>query len=205
FQGTLRVQSRLFRPILMLSDSVHYALEKLLAAEQSPRARVRHLWLGGLPRQGRHAVAGALKDTGLELTAHDVDQAVGQPGPVSALLLQALAAQMVEHGQGAQLIASPRGEGVMLNLNGTQLTPIADAEASDLRMFNVSTSIGIICSFGLMVLILVAVGASPGWFWGCVALFVILMFPIQIGGSFLRRREVEDDFYRQLQRTGAWT
>jgi hypothetical protein len=30
------------------------------------------------------------------LPAHDVDHAIGKPGPVNALLLQALAAQMVE-------------------------------------------------------------------------------------------------------------
>ncbi len=83
--------------------------EDVLAAEQTPRARIRHLWLSGLPRQSHHATASAVKDPGLDLPAHDVDHAIGKPGPVNALLLQALAAQMVEHGQGAQLVASPGG------------------------------------------------------------------------------------------------
>jgi hypothetical protein len=204
FRGKLKPQARLFRPISRPSDSVEDALETLLAAEQTPRARIRHLWLSGLPRQGHHATAGAVKQTGLNLPAHDVDHAIGKPGPVNALLLQALATQMVEHGQGAQLVASPGGQGVMLNLVGTQLAPVPHVDAGHVRLLGLSATIGTTCGLVLIMFLLEAAGASSGWFWACIAGLVLLL-PLQIGGSILKRRLLEDAFYRQLRRSRART
>jgi hypothetical protein len=45
----------------------------------------------------RDATVAAVKDAGLQLAAHDVDHAIVKPGPVNALLLQALGAQMMQH------------------------------------------------------------------------------------------------------------
>ncbi len=202
FNGKLKPQASLFRPISTQSDSVLDALETLLAAEQTPRTRIRHLWASGLPRPGHHATGSAVKDAGLDLSAHDVDRAIGKPGPMNALLLQALAARMVEHGQGAQLVASPGRQGVVLNLVGTRTAPVRHVEASYVRVFNLSVTIGVTCGIAMMMFLLDAAGASHGWFWGCVALFV-LMFPLQIGGSILKRRLLEDDFHRQLRRSMA--
>jgi hypothetical protein len=136
--------------------------------------------------------------------AHDVDHAIGKPGPVNALLLQALAAQMVEHGQGAQLVASPGGQGVMLNLVGTQHAPVPHVDAGYFRMLSLSATIGVACCLVLIMFLLEAAGASSGGFWGCIAVLV-LMLPLQIGGSILKRRLLEDDFNRQLRRSGART
>ncbi|WP_175967779.1 hypothetical protein [Burkholderia sp. BCC0322] len=203
FNGKLRPQARLFRPIAMPSDSVVDALETLLESGQTPRVRIRHAWLSDLPPPGRHATLGAIKDAGLELPVHDVDRAIGKPGPVSELLLQALAAQMVAHGQGAQLVASPNAQQVRLHLVGAQSAPVPRVEAGYMRRLSLSVSVGGSCCLILIMVALNDLNASRGWFWACLAGFVVL-FLIQLGGSFLRRRLLDDDFYRQLRRMGAW-
>ncbi|AZQ54367.1 hypothetical protein [Burkholderia cenocepacia] len=201
-KGKLRPQARLFRPIAMPSDSVADALETLLASEQTPRGRIRHVWLSDLPPQSRHAALGAVKDAGLELPTHDVDRAIGKSGPVSGLLLQALAAQMVAHGQGAQLVASPSAQQVRLNLVGAQRAPVPRVEAGYMRRLSLSVSVGGGCCLILIMVALDALNASRGWFWACMSGFVLLLL-IQLGGSVLRRRLLEDDFYRQLRDTDA--
>ncbi|WP_175836537.1 hypothetical protein [Burkholderia anthina] len=201
-KGAVRPQARLFRPIAMQSDSVVDALETLLASEQTPRRRIRHAWMSDLPSQGRHATLGAIKVVGLELPAHDVDRAIGKPGPVNALLLQALAAQMVAHGQGAQLIASASAQKVRLNLVGTELAPVPRVDAGYARLLSLSVTVGGSCCLGVIMVALNALNASQGWFWACIGGFVLL-FLIQLGGSFLRRNVVEDDFFRQLRRMEA--
>ncbi|WP_175787663.1 hypothetical protein [Burkholderia anthina] len=201
-KGTVRPQARLFRPIAMPSDSVVEALETLLASEQTPRRRIRHAWISDLPSQGRHATLGAIDDARLELPVHDVDRAIGKPGPVNALLLQALAAQMVAHGQGAQLVASASAQKVRLNLVGTELVPVPRVDAGYARLLSLSVTVAGSCWLGVVMVGLNALNASPGWFWACIGGFVLL-FLIQVGGSYLRRNLVEDDFFRQLRRMEA--
>ncbi|AXF22677.1 hypothetical protein CUJ89_19360 [Burkholderia pyrrocinia] len=200
FERKLKPQARLFRPISVPPDSVTDAVDVLLAAEQTTRGRIRHMWSSGLSRQGRHATSGAIKDARLNLAEHDVDGAIGKPGPVNGLLLQALAAQMVEHGQGVQLIASPDSQRVMLNLLGTQVTPVPHVGSGHARMLRLSTTIGVTCCIVFFVFLLDMASASAGWFWGCLAAFVLL-FPLQIGGAMLTCREVEEDFHRKLRRS----
>jgi hypothetical protein len=201
-KGTVPLQARLFRPIVMPSDSVLDGLETLLASEQTPRRRIRHAWMSDLPSQGRHATLGAIKDVRLELPVHDVDRAIGKPGPVSALLLQTLAAQMVAHGQGAQLIASPNAQKVRLNLVGTELVPVPRVDAGYARLLSLSVTVGGSCCLITIMIALNTINASQGWFWACIGGF-FLLFLIQVGGSFLRRNLVEDDFFRQLRRMEA--
>lgn len=202
FKGKLRPQARLFRPIPTPADSVEESLGTLLTAGQTPRARIRNGWLGGLSPQGRHAVTGAVRESGLDLQVHDVDCATGRPGPVNPLLLQALAAQMVAHGQGTQLVAAPAGQRLTLNLVGVNPLPVPEVEPPYMRMLSLSVTAGVSCVLVLMMFLLEAAGASPAWFWTCMSGF-FLMFLIQAGGSILRRRLLEDDFRRALWRSGA--
>ncbi|MBN3830690.1 hypothetical protein [Burkholderia sp. Ac-20344] len=202
--GKFRPQARLFRSIATPSDSVVDALETLLAAEQTPRARIRNVWLSDLPRQSRHATLGAIEALELGFAAHDVDRAMGKPGPVNGLLLQALAARMVAHGQGAQLVASPSARQVRLNLVGVQRAPVPRVEAGYRRLLNLSFSVSGSCCLTMIMVALNTLGASKWWSWACLAGFVLL-FLIQVGCSFLRRWLLEDDFFRQLRRIGART
>ncbi|SAL60732.1 hypothetical protein [Caballeronia humi] len=197
YADKLKLQARLFRPISSASDSVNDSLNTLLAAVQTPTERIKHLWLSRLPRQAHHATLAALKDAGLELPAHDVDRAIGKPGPVNSLLLQALAAEMVQHGQGTQLVALPDSEGVMLNLVGVQAALIPKVEPAYFGRLSLSVSVGASCSFVALLFLLDAVGAGSGWFW-CVLVGFVLLIPIQFGVSILKRRLVEDDFYQRL-------
>lgn len=198
----LKPQARLFRPISTPPASVLDALETLLAAEQTPRPRIGHLWLSGLPRQGHHATTAAVKATGLDVSTHDIDHAIGQAGPMNALLLLALAAQMVEHGQGAQLVASPCGEGVLMNLVGTQTVPVPRVEGGYVRLLNSSACIAMACCFAAVMLGLETLGASAWWFWGWFAAYVLL-FVLQMICSRTMCRVVEQDFYTQDLRSMA--
>lgn len=110
-KGKLKPHAWLFRPVPAAMDTVFDALKIMLAAQQTPNERIKHLWLSHVPGRGKHATVTAVKDTELNLAVHDLDAAIGVPGPVNPLLVQALAAQMVQHGQGTQLVATPhKGE-----------------------------------------------------------------------------------------------
>ncbi|RQT03099.1 hypothetical protein [Burkholderia contaminans] len=198
FKGKLKPQARLFRPISTPSDSVADALERLLSAEQTARARIRHGWSSGLSRQSRHATSGAIKDAGLNLAEHDLDGAIGEPGPVSAWLLQALAAQMVEHGQGAQLVASPQGQDVTLNLVGTRSTPVSRVGEASVRVLDVSVFIGLTCGLAMSLFLFDAAGASDAWFLGASVVYGLSAL-LTIVGCWVRHRVVEDDFDDRLR------
>ncbi|VWB46768.1 hypothetical protein [Burkholderia metallica] len=204
FNGKLKPQACLFRPISTPSDSVPDALERLLSAEQTTRARIRHGWSSGLSRQSRHATSGAIKDAGLNLVEHDLDGAIGEPGPVSAWLLQALAAQMVEHGQGAQLVASPQGQDVTLNLVGTRHTPVQRVDEASGSVVDVSVFIGLTCGLAMSMFLFDTVGASDAWFLGAIAAYA-LMALLVIVGCWARRHVVEDDFNDRLRRSTELT
>jgi hypothetical protein len=199
YKGKVKPQARLFRPIFAASDSVFDSLSTLLAAVQTPTERIKHLWFSHLPRQGRHATEAAVKDAGLQLAVHDVDHAIGKPGPANALLLQALAAQMVEHGQGAQLLASPRKTDVMLNLIAAQVAPVPDVSTVYYRLLSLSMTIGFGCNALLFLCLLDTFGVKASWPLIAVIVLSVLMLPIQIGGAILNRRLTEDDFYRRLR------
>lgn len=198
FKGKLKPQARLFRPISAPSDSVADALESLLSAEQTARARIRHGWSSGLSRQCRHATSGAIKDAGLNLAEHDLDGAIGEPGPVSAWLLLALAAQMVEHGQGAQLVASPQGQDVTLNLVGTRSTPVPRVDEASIRVLDVSSFIGMTCCVTMSMFLIDAAGASDAWFLGVGVVYGLIIL-LMIVGCRARRNLVEDDFNDRLR------
>ncbi|CAJ0793004.1 hypothetical protein [Ralstonia holmesii] len=188
----------LFRPITTESDQVVETMHTLLRAQQVLPDCIKQLWVSGLAGQSWHITQSAVRDCGLELPARNLDEAIGKPGPVSSLLLHALAAQMVRHGQGVQLAVTSVPSGVQLGLVGTQLAPIASVDPTYYPMFSLCTTIqllGIACLvlFGVQTL-----GGIPDWLPSVVLAFVILMIPLQIGASILLRRETTNDFHAHL-------
>ncbi|MBN3837368.1 hypothetical protein [Burkholderia sp. Ac-20344] len=115
-QPQLKSQAWLLRQIVADADEVDKALARLLAAEQVPHERIRHFWYSRLKGLALHAMLGAVKDTELKVEKHALDSAMGPQAPVARWLLQALAAKMARFGQGAQLVALPRPNGVALNV-----------------------------------------------------------------------------------------
>ena len=200
YQGKLKPLAYLFRPIKADTDEVMDALSTLLRAQQAPSERIKHLWMSGLSGQSRHATVSAVNDNGLDLPVHDLDEAIGEPGHVSPLLLHALAAQMVQHGQGVQLVATPTPRGVQLNLVGTQLAPIERVQAEYYGMLSLWVTIGIIGIACLVLFGAETLGSMRPWLGRSVLAMVVLAAPIQIGGSLLGRRLLTDEFYASLQK-----
>ena len=195
--GKLKPEAWLFRPVPAAMDTVFEKLRTLLAAQPTPNDRIKHLWLTHVPGQGKHAVVTAVKDTDLKLAVHDIDTAIGKPGPVSVLLAQALAAGMVQHGQGTQLLATPHKAGLVLNLVGTSLAPIPRVEQRLMKTVNICLTTFLVC-IALLLLLLFIDAQAPS---GC-SIAVIVSLPLIVAGqlvlSFVRRSRVKDDFYRRL-------
>lgn len=198
FKGKLKPQALLFRPIAAAPDSVREVLATLLRSEQTPAKKIRHFWFSRLSKLDRHATVSAVKDADLEVTTHDVDNAIGRPGPISPLLQQAMAAEMVQHGQGAQMIASPGGQGVTLNLVGSHLAPVPYVEAAYFRQMSLSTTVGLGCLAIFTLILFSTFGVKSPWLFRTVLIVLVLSVPLQIGGAHLIRRMVEDNFYRRL-------
>lgn len=201
YRGKRRPQAYLFRPITAEADEAMDATAALLRAQQVPPARIKHMWTSRLPGHLRHATVSAVKDCGLDLPAHDLDKAIGEPGPVSPLLLRALAAQIVQHGQGVQLVATPIRHGVQLNLIGTQLAPVEPVKAEYYRLLSLSTTIGLVGVACLTMFGAETFGVMRPWIGWAVLVLVVLTLPIQMGGAILSRRLLEDDFFSELQRS----
>jgi hypothetical protein len=139
----LKPQAYLFRPVSAESDALAKALETLLHAGQVPNGKIRHAWFSRLDKLLKHAVITAIRDTGLSVGVHDVDRAVGKPGPANRWLLPALAAQMVRHGQGAQLIAIPHQSGVALSVVAAQPAPPVRVPDFNVPLVSVGWVIGL--------------------------------------------------------------
>jgi len=129
----------------------------------------------------------------------DLDEALGVPGPASPLLLQALAAQTVQFGQGPQLVAMPDADGLRLNLVGNGYAEIAAAKTPETELWPVSY----VAVFGsLLLLIEVAMIASDaGAVWTCSVLGVgLLLFLVGIpAGRVFRLRGVSREFYERAR------
>ncbi|WP_118178589.1 hypothetical protein [Paraburkholderia phosphatilytica] len=196
-RGTLNPDAWLFRPVPAANDTVFDKLKILLEARQVPTERIKHLWLTHLPGSGKHAAISALKDTELEVAVHDVDAAIGVPGPVNALLAQVLATRMVQHGQGTHLLATPHEDGLMLNLVGKSLAPIAPVADRPRIFVSVWTTIAICSVVGVIVLWLIMSNASMGWFVGALAFFIVLM-GLEVLYNLLDPLVVEDEVLKSL-------
>lgn len=196
-KGKLSPEAWVFRPAAATMDRIFDTLKTVLTAQQTPVERIKHLWLTHVPGQGKHATLTAVKDVDLNIGAHDVDKAIGLPGPVNAMLVQALAARIVQHGQGTQLVATPHKAGAALNLVGTSIAPIDDVEARVPLMISISFTCMAACLAGLVMLMCKDAGASTGWFIGAFAGFIVLLF-LQAFFSLVRSDEVARDFRRAL-------
>ena len=120
----IKPQASIFRPITADFSTAAHALGTLLSAEQTPVEKLRHFWSSHLNKVTAHAVAAAVKDSALKIEHHDIDRAIGNGGPANRWLTQALAAEMVQHGQGAQLLAVPHTSGVAWNLVASNPAPM---------------------------------------------------------------------------------
>jgi len=195
WKGKVKPQAHLYRPIVADSDAIGTGLANLLKGEQVPQDRIKHFWSSRLNRMTRHATKEAIKDGGLPAVEHDLDHAMGKPGPVNAWLLQALAAEMVQHGQGAQLVAVPFDTGVSFNLVGGEPAPVAIPYDARLTHSPVSipTTLGILALATFLVLLPHPVFNTTV----CLVVFAIalLLIAIMTGGDYLTRRLIEQQFW----------
>ena len=194
YKGELRAKAYVFQPVSSAADSVADALRGMINAQQISPDRLRHLWLTSMPRQGVHAAVAAASDAGLKVAVHNIDQAIGKHGPASALLAQALAAEMVQHGQGMQIVATSGGTGIVLNVTGTKRAAAPAEPEFGLRYFRPLTTLGIACMCGLLGIFLDVTIAPAGLYATVPALFIILMTNEALGAQG-RYNEVEDVFY----------
>jgi hypothetical protein len=193
YRGELRPQAYVFQPVSSATDSVADALRDMVDAQQAPPERIGHLWLTSLPRQGNHATVAAASACGLKVAAHDVDMAIGLPGPANAWLAQALAAEMVQHGQGTQIVATPRGAGVLLNMTGTHGVPVPDVRDSRPRYLGTFAVIGHASFCILLGLLAYTLQAPDDVYRILVVLLMVLIF-IEVFVGWRRYRDIEDAF-----------
>lgn len=120
----IKHQAWLLREITGEPDQVDRSLTSLLKAGQVQVERIRHFWHSGLKGLAQHATLGAVRESGLKLEEHALDQAIGPQAPVVRWVSQALAAKMAQFGQGAQLVALPHEQGVALNVVAKEPAPV---------------------------------------------------------------------------------
>lgn len=194
YKGELRPQAYLFQPISSATDRAANALRNMLKAQRMPPEYVSHLWLSSLSRQARHAATAASSGAVLMAATHDVDRAIGVPGPASALLTQALAAEMVQHGQGMQLVATSGGDGILLNLIGAQLVPVPAEPPFELRYLRPLRLVAFACMCALVGFLL-DVTKAPGAVYVLVPCLFVLVMSMEAIGARDRYSQVEDEFY----------
>jgi hypothetical protein len=194
YRSELRPQAYVFQPVSAAPDSVSLALRGMLQAQRMPSGYVRHLWLGALPKQARHAAEAASEAAALKVAAHDVDLAIGRPGSASAMLAQALAAEMVQHGQGTQLVATSGGAGILLNLVGTEAVAIPAEPQLDLRYLRPWRIVAIACMSGLLACVLDMTQAPGSMFILVPGLFTLALL-MEAWGAQARYGAVEASFY----------
>jgi len=194
----IKPQAYLCRAIMAESDGLETALATLLGADQVPPRRIKHFWFSHLNKLMRHAITTAIKDASLNVATQDIDRAVGKPGHANGWLAQALAAQMVHHGQGAQLIATPCKTGVALNVAGPQPAVAKPPKAPETISGSTIWACGMMCILLFLFILdrMVATSASeppfmPGW--GYLLAWLALMV-IRVGGEVLFLRKLSEEF-----------
>lgn len=198
WKGKLRPQACLYRPIVAEADAISTDLTHLLGGQQVPKDRIKHFWLSRLNRTARHGSKEAIKDSGLPAVEHDVDHAIGKPGPVNTWLLQALAAEMVQHGQGAQLVAVPAGPGVSFNLVGSRPEPLSVPfdKRLDHLLVSIPTMVGVIAF--VVFLFCLPGGANADTTTVLVAAVItLLLILVIVGADYITRIRIEEQFWRR--------
>lgn len=196
----LKPQARLFRPVTAEPESTSEALQSLLAAQPAPLDKMRHMWFTHLPRLGRNNVMGALDDADLTLGRNDLDNALGKPGTANAWLVQALAAQAARYGQGTQLVATPDGQRVMLNLIGTQYAHVPDHREPPLVVMVPSISAFLAFLWALLLMLVPSERGGAMVFFGSIGLLFVLALVVQPLFLILGQRQIGEQFSDTLWR-----
>jgi len=191
----LKPQARVFRPIEIEPDTVSDALATLLQVEQVPRGKIHHAWLSGLNKPLRHATAMAIREEGLNATLHDLDYALGLPGPANASLLQALAGQMVSHGQGAQMVVAPSKTGALLYLLADRHKEVQWPEPANPRLLAYSILFLVLFIYSsVMVRVKLVTGHIDNDIMYGFAAACLLMVVMQVGVAIWNRRQASREF-----------
>ncbi|GAB7524490.1 hypothetical protein [Paraburkholderia sp. 2C] len=195
-RGKLRPQAWLLRGIGTEADQVEAAMALLLNAEQVETRRIRSFWHSGLKGVAKHATLGAVRESGLAVSTHALDMAVGPQAPASRWLVYALAAKMAHFGQGAQCMALPGDRGVTLSLAARELrewdAPWKDSYAYSL----VPVSEVTFTALGFAGVLLL--GAHEGWSSiSTVGLIIAVVLSAGFAGArYLRCKYIIENFQR---------
>lgn len=116
---------RLFRGMPTSIDSIAEDIEQLGHVGPIPLGRLRTAWNGGLGKAEGHALSRAIGDSGLILNGGangivNVSECIGPAGPISPWLSLGLAAELIQYGQGSQLLAVPTDDGIELAVASTK-------------------------------------------------------------------------------------
>ncbi len=189
----IKPQAYLYRAITAESEEVEPALAMLLGAEQLPAKRIKQFWFSRLDKLMRHAVTTAIKDAPLNVAMQDIDRALGKPDHANGWLAQALAGQMVRHGQGAQLVATPCKSGVAMNVVGPTPAPVAAPAEILLSPISAIWMVGAtsLTAFVFLLGIFATFPLMP-W-WGYLLMWLALML-LQVVAGIAHRRLVSTDF-----------
>ncbi|KND55922.1 hypothetical protein BPUN_1576 [Candidatus Paraburkholderia kirkii] len=189
-------QAALFRPATAEPKELPQRLEALLTAAPAPVEKLTHLWTSGFAtRLAHNNVNGTLRNTEREWTRHDLSKAIGLPGTASIWLMQALAAQMVTHGQGPQLVIAPHRDGVMLNLLSKQRSHVAGVAEPAPCTHPISATLSLGCFGMLLMLLLEQAKIGNGWFVAFLVIWMLVLFIGQPIAGILKRRMVDEDFW----------
>ncbi|HKT98827.1 MAG TPA: hypothetical protein VJS30_20215 [Paraburkholderia sp.] len=192
-----RPQAWLLRQIVGEADQAEKSLALLLNARQVPLERMHHFWHARLKGLALHASMGAVRDSGLGLTGHDLEQAVGPQAPVARWVIQALAAKMAHYGQGPQLVALPRERGVVLNLVAKEPSAVnlPWKKTYNANLFPGPELVAFSCLWMVVVLV------SPNKAWGTletvVTCFVVFVIVLSFVLRFWEHRLLVKDFWEK--------
>ncbi|KXV04153.1 hypothetical protein CR51_14390 [Caballeronia megalochromosomata] len=124
---------RIYRSMPASTASMLTDFQQLGESGAVPLARIRTGWNCNLGKADGYALSRAVGDCGLVLEGGtsgmvNVSDSIGPVGPISPWISLALAAELVQYGQGPQLLASQEGKQARLYIT------CADEPASSLRM-----------------------------------------------------------------------
>lgn len=193
----LRPQAWLLRQIVADADQVDKSLALLLKAAQVPGERIHHVWHSRLKGLAQHNTIGAVKDSGLKVTLQELEQAIGPQAPVARWVVQALAAKMAHYGQGPQLVALPREQGVVLNFVAKEPSPVNVPwkEGYNANLFPGPELIA--CAFLWVIAMLVSPSKAWGTFETIFTCFIVVMIVLVFVLRFWEHRLLVDDFWKK--------
>jgi hypothetical protein len=194
----IKPQASIFRPITADFSTAEHALGTLLRAEQTPVDKLRHFWSSHLNKITAHAVDAAVKDSALKVEHHDIDKAIGKGGPANRWLAQALAAEMVQHGQGAQLIAVPHASGVAWNLVASNPAPVLRPAHPPIHYFSWPFLAMVIAFVACLFFILLPDGLSDTLKIAMIAAIPVLVV-VQIGAEIWTLKRTSRAFANEVR------